>query len=147
VFFTKGAPSETTWIYDARTNVPGITKKDRPLTSRHFAEFERCYGVDPNGRFGPKHGKPRRESDSPGGDKGWLGGDRWRRFSIKEVKDRDFKLDGFKWLKDDSLDDADDLPEPAELVTDAVAELEGAIGELNAVLTLLDNGNGVERAK
>ena len=147
VFFTKGAPSETTWIYDARTNVPGITKKDRPLTPQHFAEFERCYGIDPNGRFGPKHGKPRRASDSPASDKGWLGGDRWKSFAINEVKARDFKLDGFKWLKDDSLDDADDLPEPAELVTDAVTELEGAIGELNAVLTLLDNSNGVERAK
>ena len=32
VFFTKGYPTETVWIYDARTNVPGITKKDRPLT-------------------------------------------------------------------------------------------------------------------
>ena len=29
VFFTKGRPTETVWIYDARTNVPGITKKDR----------------------------------------------------------------------------------------------------------------------
>ena len=38
------------WIYDARTNVPGITKKDRPLTAQHFAEFEQCYGADPNGR-------------------------------------------------------------------------------------------------
>src|SRR5437870_13624952 len=33
VFFTKGAKTEQTWIYDARTNVPGITKKDRPLTA------------------------------------------------------------------------------------------------------------------
>src|SRR5437870_5727967 len=30
VFFTKGSPTEAVWIYDARTNVPGITKKDRP---------------------------------------------------------------------------------------------------------------------
>src|SRR5438477_11879048 len=50
VFFTKGYPTETTWIYDARTNVPGITKKDRPLTDAHFAEFEKCYGKDANGR-------------------------------------------------------------------------------------------------
>ena len=32
VFFTKGRPTETVWVYDARTNVPRITKKDRPLT-------------------------------------------------------------------------------------------------------------------
>lgn len=140
VFFTKGPKTEKVWIYDARTNVPGITKKDRPLTLEHFAEFVRCYGVDPNGRFGSKHGKPRLESDSPSGEKGWLGGDRWRSFLVNEVKARDFKLDGFKWLKEESLDDADELPEPMELVTDAIGELQGAIGELNNVLALLENG-------
>jgi type I restriction enzyme M protein len=46
VFFTKGKPTETVWIYDARTNVPGITKKDRPLVPAHFEEFEKCYGVE-----------------------------------------------------------------------------------------------------
>jgi type I restriction enzyme M protein len=56
------------------------------------------------------------------------------------VKDRDFKLDSFKWLKEESLEDADDLPEPEELATDAIAELERAVEELNAVLVLLENG-------
>ena len=50
IFFTKGRPTERTWIYDARANVPKITKKSRPLTAKHFAEFEQCYGDDPNGR-------------------------------------------------------------------------------------------------
>src|SRR6201993_4043456 len=59
VFFTKGYPTETTWIYDARTNVPGITKKDRVLTPEHFKEFEKCFGPDPNGRT------KRKETDSP----------------------------------------------------------------------------------
>jgi type I restriction enzyme M protein len=40
------------------------------------------------------------------------------------------------------LEDADDLPEPEELATDAVAELESAVGELNAVLKLLEGENG-----
>ena len=128
VFFTKGYPTETVWIYDARTNVPGITKKDRPLTPEHFDEFEKCYGSDPNGRA------KRKKSDSKQ--------DRWRKFGIDEIKSRDFKLDGFKWIKDDSLEDAADLPEPEELATDAIGELEEAVGELNAVLTLLENGNG-----
>jgi type I restriction enzyme M protein len=66
--------------------------------------------------------------------------DRWRRFSIREVKDREFKLDSFKWLKEESVEDADDLPEPEELATDAIAELEGAVEELTAVLTLHENG-------
>lgn len=140
VFFTKGPKTEKIWIYDARTNVPGVTKKDRPLTPQHFAEFVRCYGTDPNGRFGPGKRKSRRESDSPAGDKGWLGGDRWHSFSIDEVKARDFKLDGFKWLKDESLDDGENLPEPEELATDAISELEEAISELNQILTMLENG-------
>ncbi len=127
VFFTKGRPSETVWIYDARTNVPGITKKDRPLTPAHFAEFVRCYGADPNGR---SKRKPEQSRD-----------DRWRSFDIAEVEKRDFKLDGFKWLKEESLDDADDLPEPEELAADAIAELEGAVEELNKVLALLENGD------
>ncbi|MDP6507303.1 MAG: N-6 DNA methylase, partial [Planctomycetota bacterium] len=50
VFLSKGYPTETVWIYDARTNVPHITKKERPLTQGHFAEIEKCYGKDPNGR-------------------------------------------------------------------------------------------------
>jgi type I restriction enzyme M protein len=128
VFFTKGYPTETVWIYDCRTNVPGITKKDRPLAKQHFVDFEKCYGSDPNG------GTKRKVKDSKE--------DRWRSFDIAAVKERSFKLDSFKWLKDESLEDADDLPEPEELATDAISELEAAVEELNQVLALLENGNG-----
>jgi type I restriction enzyme M protein len=128
IFFTKGYATEKVWIYDARTNVPGITKKDRPLTKEHFAGFEKCYGVDPNGKA------KRKRADSKE--------DRWHDFHISEVKEKQFKLDGFKWLKEESLDDADDLPDPEELATDAIAELEAAVGELNQVLALLE-GNSV----
>jgi type I restriction enzyme M protein len=128
IFFTKGIPTEKLWVYDGRSNVPGITKKDRPLSPGHFKEFERCYGADPFGRSkrDPSHSKE----------------DRWHSFSIGEVKGRDYKIDGLKWLKDDSLDDADELPEPEELATDAIAELKAAVGELNNILSLLENGNG-----
>jgi type I restriction enzyme M protein len=128
VFFTKGLPTEMVWVYDGRTNVPRITKKDRPLTAQHFREFEKCFGADSHGR------EKRKPCDSKE--------DRWRPFSIDEVKKRDYKIDGLKWLKDESLDDLDDLPEPDELATDAIAELEAAVEELNAVLTALENGNG-----
>lgn len=123
VFFTKGYPTETTWIYDGRSNVPGITKKDRPLTPQHFAEFVACYGPSPDGR------SPRNPEDSKDG--------RWRSFHISDVKQRDFKYDSFKWIKDESLEDSDKLPEPEELATDAIAELEGAVEELSATLALL----------
>ena len=126
VFFTKGYATETVWIYDARTNIPSITKKERPLAPEHFAEFEVCYGDEPNGQ----------SERTPGTSNG----DRWRSFHISEVKEREFKLDGFKWLREESLEDAGELPEPAELVTDAISELEEAVGELNKVLVMLENG-------
>jgi type I restriction enzyme M protein len=132
VFVTKGYPTETVWIYDARTNVPSITKKDRPLSPAHFAELVACYGKDPDGR------SKRKPSDSKE--------DRWRSFSINEVKDREFKLDGFKWLREESLEDSDELPEPEELATDAIEELEEAVSELNQVLRLLENGGRSDSA-
>jgi type I restriction enzyme M protein len=64
---------------------------------------------------------------------------RWRCFSIRVVEDREFKLASFKWLQEESVKDALDVPEPEELATVAIAELEGAVEELTAVLTLLEN--------
>ncbi|HTW90957.1 MAG TPA: class I SAM-dependent DNA methyltransferase [bacterium] len=125
VFFTKGFPTENTWIYDCRTNVPHITKTERPLTEGQFAEFEKCFGDDPNGRA------KRKEKDSKE--------DRWHCFGIEQVKERGYKLDGLKWLKDDSLEDASDLPEPDELATDAIEELTAAVKGLNAIIKSLEN--------
>jgi len=130
IFFTKGYATETTWIYDGRTNVAGLTKKDRQLTPEQFWEFERCYGPDPNGKA------KRRTDDSKQ--------DRWRSFHIDQVKERDFKIDSLKWLRDESLDEGDNALEPEELATDAISELELAVEELNNILSLLESSNGVE---
>ncbi len=136
VFFTKGYATENVWIYDARTNVPGITKKDRPLTAAHFADFEKRYGRDPSGKA---MRTPTTDVDGPS--------DRWHRVHISEVKERGYKLDGFKWRTEESLDDSDDMPDPEELVTDALAELAAATTGLNEVLRLLDSGNGAGNGK
>ncbi len=125
VFFSKDTPTERIWIYDARTNVPGITKKDRPLTPEHFAEFEKCFGKDPNG-------KAKRDAAQSKDD-------RWRSFTIGEAKERDFKLDGFKWLKEESPEDANDVGEPEDLAAEAIEELKAATTGLNKVLELLGN--------
>jgi type I restriction enzyme M protein len=122
VFLQKGLPTENVWIFDARSNVPGVTKKDRPLTSLHFAEFERCYGDDPNGQ-------------SIRTDLGLEG--RFRKFSISEVKDRDYKLD-ITWLKDESLEDGDSLPEPQFLASEAITELEAVVDDLRDILQLME---------
>ena len=126
VFFTKGYPTERTWVYDARTNVERITKKDRPLSPEHFTEFERCFGNDPNGRA------KRNEADSKE--------DRWRQFAIEKLRERDFKIDGLKWLKDQSLDDGSQLAPPDELATEAIAELVAAVEELTDAIALLESG-------
>jgi type I restriction enzyme M protein len=131
VFFTKGPATETVWVYDARTNVPRITKKDRPLTHAHLAAFEACYGLDPNGRARRSAGDSRE--------------DRWRSFSISEVRARDFKIDGLKWLKEESLDD--DLAEPEELAAEAIVELESAMADLNSVIELLTSDAEPQRPR
>jgi type I restriction enzyme M protein len=133
IFFTKGYKTETMWLYDGRSNMPHITKKDRPLTPEQFAEFEKCYGKDPNGRGS------RKSDDSTE--------DRWRSFHIDEIRRRDYKIDGLKWLKDETSDDIDGLGEPDELITDAIAELHLAIEELTTVEKLLENGETTSIAK
>jgi type I restriction enzyme M protein len=126
VFFQKGLPTENVWIFDARSNVPGITKKDRPLTHEHFREFESCYGSDPNGQS--------KRKDL--GDKG-----RFRKFHISDVKERGYKLD-MTWLKDESVEDSDDLPEPQELANEAIVELDAVVSDLKTILALLGEKNG-----
>lgn len=124
IFFTKGRPTERVWIYDARSNMPSITKKSRPLTDAHFATFESCFGDDPKG------GSARDVADSPD--------DRWRVFGIDEVRDREYKIDSFKWLRDDERDDVDEVADPAELLADALANLRQAVSEIERMQQLID---------
>ena len=60
-------------------------------------------------------------------------------------KNHDFKIDSLKWLKDESPDDADEGLEPEELATAAIGELDAAVNELNAVISLLQN-NGTDES-
>ncbi|MCG2739607.1 MAG: SAM-dependent methyltransferase, partial [Syntrophaceae bacterium] len=129
IFFQKGIPTENIWIFDARSNVPGITKKERPLTPKHFEEFEKCYGNDPNGRSKRK-------------DLGETG--RFRKFHISEIKERNYKLD-ITWLKDESLEDANDLPEPQDLAAEAITELEAVVDELREIIAIVENNEGMEK--
>lgn len=126
IFFQKGFSTRTTWIYDARSNVPGITKKERPLTQAHFEAFEKCYGKDPSGQSERK-------------DLGLEG--RFRKFDIGDIKERDYKLD-ITWLKDESLEDANDLPEPEVLVSEAITELEAVVDDLKDILELIETNGG-----
>ncbi len=117
LFFRKGQPTEEVWLYDLRTNVEKVTKR-HPLTADYFKDFEICYQA-----------KPRAENE------------RFKRFTRDEVTKRDDNLD-ISWLKDESLGDADDLPEPEDLVSEAVTQLETALDALRDLALILDkNGN------
>jgi type I restriction enzyme M protein len=129
VFLQKGLPTTDVWIFDARSNVPSITKKDRPLTAAHFAEFEKCYGAKPDGTA-------RRKDLGPEG--------RFRRFPVAEIKERHYKLD-ITWLKDNGLDDPSELPSPQELVSEAISEFEAVVDDLREMAILLDREDGVEK--
>jgi type I restriction enzyme M protein len=96
-----------------------VTKR-HPLDESYFADFEKCYTA-----------KTRRESE------------RFHSFTREQIADRDDNLDIF-WLKDESLDDADNLPEPEDLVSEAVTQLETALDALNELAAQLgaNGGNG-----
>lgn len=126
IFFQKGFPTENTWIYDCRTNIPGVTKKDRPLTPEMFADFEKCYGNDPNGQA--------KRKDL--GEEGCF-----RKFTLSKIKERNYNLD-ITWLKDENLEDPNSLPKPHELASDAITELNACVDELHEILDLINAEEG-----
>ena len=59
---------------------------------------------------------------------------RWRKFTYEELVARDkTSLDVF-WLKDKSLTDLDNLPEPDELAEEIIENLEAGLNSFRAVL-------------
>ncbi|WP_121356742.1 class I SAM-dependent DNA methyltransferase [Flavisolibacter nicotianae] len=121
VFLQKGLPTSSVWIYDGRSNVQAITKKDRPLHKSHFEEFELCFGEDPNG-------KSRRI------DQGMQG--RFREFDINFIKNRNFKLD-ISWLKDETNENDYDGLTAHNIIKDSIDEVQEVLNDLKDVLSLL----------
>lgn len=121
LFFTKGQKTENVWIYDNRTNIPGITKKERPLTPEHFQDFEKCFGPNPNGL------SPRKETE------------RFKCFSRKQIEERKNNLDFF-WLKDNTSQDTENKT-PEELIQDIRNSQEKIANYLEEIEKVLDNGN------
>jgi hypothetical protein len=63
---------------------------------------------------------------------------RWRKFSYEELKARDkTSLDVF-WLRDKSLTDLDNLPEPDELAEEIIENLEAGLDSFRQVLAGLN---------
>ena len=59
--------------------------------------------------------------------------EQFHRFTYEDLLARDkVSLDIF-WLKDDSLEDLDNLPDPATLAAEIVEDLEAALAEFSAL--------------
>lgn len=113
---SKDPWTKEVWIYDYRTNVKH-TLKTNPLRLDHLQDFITCYQ--------PENRHSRVETD------------RFRKFSYEEIISRDkTSLDIF-WLKDDSLGDMDNLPNPDLLALDIVENLESALDSFRQIVTRL----------
>ena len=130
LFFDNHEASKTpwtrdVWYYDYRTNIHH-TLKQKPLRFEHLAEFIECY--NPESRH-----KRKATWDADKNPQG-----RWRKFTYEEIIARDkTSLDVF-WLKDKSLTDLDNLPEPNELAEEIIENLEAGLNSFRAVLASLN---------
>jgi type I restriction enzyme M protein len=58
---------------------------------------------------------------------------RWRSFDYEELIQRDkVNLDIF-WIKDESLEDSDNLPEPDVILQEIIEDLESALAQLRGI--------------
>lgn len=112
------------WIYDYRTNVHHTLKK-KPMRRADLQSFIDCY--NPENRH--KRSETWHSDNNPDG--------RWRKYSYEEVIARDkTSLDIF-WLKDQSLADLDNLPEPDVLADEIIENIEAGLNSFRAIASSL----------
>jgi type I restriction enzyme M protein len=121
LFFDRKPASETPWtrelwVYDLRTN-QHFTLKENPLRDEHLADFIAAYQAEDR--------TARVESE------------RFHRFSYQELVGRDkASLDVF-WLRDESFEDADNLPAPELIAAEIVEDLEAALAQFAEIASSL----------
>lgn len=104
--------TEKLWIYDLRTN-KHFTLKESTLKRSDLDEFVSCYN--------PKNRHNREESE------------RFKSFTYDELTKRDkANLDIF-WLKDESLEDSANLPDPGVLALEITEDLEAALEQFTTI--------------
>jgi type I restriction enzyme M protein len=122
LFFDRKPPSErpwtqALWIYDFRTN-QSFTLKTRQLRRADLDEFVACYN--------PENRHERTETE------------RFRPFTYEELIARDkASLDIF-WLRDESLEDTDNLPPPHVIAAQIVEDLEAALAQFADIASSLN---------
>lgn len=117
IFFDRKPAQEEAWtkelwIYDLRTN-KHFTLKKNPLKLADLQDFINC--------FNPENRLEREETE------------RFKAFSYDNLVKRDkVSLDIF-WLKDESLEDSENLPEPDVIAADIVENLEAALEQFSGI--------------
>lgn len=115
LFFTRGTSDKNNtkevFFYDLRTNMPSFGKT-HPLKKEDFAGFEAAYTAK---------------------DRHTVKDERWSCFSREEIQEKGNSLD-LGLIKDDSIVDYDDLPDPIESGDQAIADLEEAASLLRSVV-------------
>lgn len=111
------------WIYDLRTN-QHFTLKERPLRYTDMEDFIGCFNAEDR--------RKRTESE------------RFKEFPYEELVARDkASLDIF-WLRDESLEDTDNLPAPGIIAAEIVEDLEAALAQFAEIATSLGTGEVAE---
>ena len=114
------------WYYDYRTNIHHTLKK-KTMRFEDLQDFIKCYN--------PKN----RHKRKPTWDVKTNPEGRWRKYSYAELMARDkTSLDLF-WLKDKSLTDLDNLPEPDELVEEIIENLEAGLNSFREIAAALES--------
>jgi type I restriction enzyme M protein len=123
LFFDKKPAAEQAWtqrlwVFDLRTN-KHFTLKRNPLRRGDLDVFVASY----------LPGKARDERTPS---------ERWRSFSYDELITRDKVNLDITWLRDESLEDADNLPAPDIIAREIVEELTAALAEFESVAAALE---------
>lgn len=113
------------WFYDFRTNIH-FTKKKSQMTYEDLKDFITCYH--------PENRHERKETWSEDNPEG-----RWRKFSYEEIISRDkTSLDIF-WIRDESLADLDNLPDPDVLAEEIIENLEAGVESFKQVMESINS--------
>ncbi|WAI00475.1 type I restriction-modification system subunit M [Methanogenium organophilum] len=111
--------TDTLWIYDLRTN-KHFTLKESPLSLDDLKDFIECYN--------PKNRYERKEKE------------RFKPYKYEDLIKRDkVSLDIF-WIKDESLEDTENLPEPDIIAGEIAENLQTAIEQFAEIYESLSKG-------
>jgi type I restriction enzyme M protein len=122
----KEAWTKDVWFYDYRTNIHHTPKK-RTMTMQHLEEFIKLYN--------PENRNKREETWSEKNEEG-----RWRKFTFDEIIKKDkTSLDIF-WIRDKSLTDLDNLPDPDILANEIIENIEAGLNSFREIMEAI-NGN------